>query len=244
MSDDLDLTEDAARLISYGLRPRLRPAANPDYGELLRRHRNEGALRTRSEAVARGLGLLILGATDHGLVLGAEDDGPFAMRLADYRRQATTVADRLCHGLIQMAVAAWCFPTAQHLEERDSVVGVRVTVNRMVEYLVELCRELDDQHAGDDPEDGASELVEAWRTILSRAQTRATTDGRRSATTLVGMVAHALDALESGGMLRRVADDDGGTFQALGSYRIQVRELAAHDTFQLVRAVAPTAELG
>lgn len=235
MSADLDLTEEAARLVSYGLRPKLRPAASPDYRELLRRFRQDATLRAHCEAVGRGLGLLILGATDHGLVLGAEDDGPFAMRLADYRRQATTVADRMCHGLIQLAIAAWCFPTAQQLEERDTVAGVRVSVHRTVDYLVELCAQLKERSATDDAEADSPELEEAWRTILSRAETRATADGRRAANTLAGMVAHALETLENGGLLRRVSDDDGGTWQALGSYRMQVRELAAYDSFLLVR---------
>ncbi len=235
MSSDLTLTEDAARLLSYGLRPKLRPAANPDYRELLRRYRQEAALRAVCDAVGRGMGLLILGATDHGIVLGAEDEGPFAMRLADYRRSDTKVADRLCHGLIQLAIAAWCFPTSQQLEERDSVAGVRVSVNRMVDYLVELCRQLKERATTDDAEEDSPELAEAWRTILSRAETRATSDGRRAPHTLAGMIAHALNMLETGGLLRRVADDDGGTWQALGSYRMQVRELAAHDLFLLVQ---------
>lgn len=241
MSAEHDLTEDAARLVSYGLRPKLRPAANPDYRELLRRFRQDATLRARCEAVGRGLGLIILGATDHGIVLGAEEDGPFAMRLADYRRQATSVADRLCHGLIQLAIAAWCFPTAQQLEERDSVAGVRVNVHRTVEYLVELCGQLKEHAATEDAEEGSPELEEAWRTILSRAETRATTDGRRAANTLAGMVAHALESLEAGGLLRRVSDDDGGTWQALGSYRMQVRELAAYDSFVLVRRAGDNA---
>ncbi len=235
MSAELNLTEDAARLLSYGLRPKLRPAASPDYRELLRRFRQDAGLRARCEAVGRGLGLLILGASDHGIALGAEDDGPFAMRLADYRRQATSVADRLCHGLIQLAIAAWCFPTAQQLDERDSVAGVRVSVNRMVSYLVELCRQLKDRADDEDAEERSPELAEAWRTVLSRAETRATSDGRRAATTLAGMIAHALETLETGGLMRRVGDEDGGTWQALGSYRMQVRELAAHDSFLLVR---------
>jgi len=241
MPAELDLTEDAARLLSYGLRPKIRPGANPDYRELLRRFRQDAGLRARCEAVGRGLGLLILGATDHGIALGAEDDGPFAMRLADYRRQSTSVADRMCHGLIHLAIAAWCFPTAQHLEERDSVAGVRVSVNRTVSYLVELCSQLKDRTNDEDAEESSPELAEAWRTVLSRAETRATADGRRAATTLAGMVAHALETLETGGLMRRVGDEDGGTWQALGSYRMQVRELAAHDSFLLVRQASKAA---
>ncbi len=204
------------------------------YGTALRMMTGRGAVRS-------GDRVLLLGATEHGLVLGAEDDGVFAMRLSDYRRQASTVSDRLCHGLIQLAVAAWCFPTAQYLEERDSVVGVRLSVHRMVDYLIDLCRRLEESAGDHDPEAASPELAEAWRTILARAQTRATSDGRRAANTLAGMVAHALEALEEGGLLRRLGDEEGGTYQALGSYRIQVREMAALPAFQLVHGAAARA---
>ncbi len=235
---ELQVAEDAARLLRYGLSPKLRPGASPDYRELLRRYQHDAALRAHAEAIGTGLGLLVLGATEHGLTLGAEDSGPFAMRLGDYRRGVSSVADRLCHGLIQLAVAAWCFPTAQQLDERDSVAGVRVSVNRLVDYLVDLCNRFKQDSQDSDPEDKSPELCEAWRTILVRAQTRSSRDGRRSPSTLAGMVAHALEVLEEGGLLRRIGDEDGGTWQALGSYRIQVRELAAHDTFVWVRDTA------
>ncbi len=231
---DHELIEDAARLLALGLQPKLRPAVDPLYRELLRRYQSDGGFRAHVEAIAGGLGLLLLGATEHGLVLGSRDDGPFAMRLTDYRK-SLSVADRMCHGLLQLAIAAWCFPTAHHLEERDSVVGVRMSVNRLVAYVTDLCRELKDRARGADAEDGSPELEEAWRTILTRAETRATKDGRRAANTLAGMMAHALTTLEGGGLVRRMSDEDGGTYQALGSYRIQVRELAAHDAFQMVR---------
>lgn len=233
MSHDLQLVEDAARLLAYGLRPGIRPSKEPDYAELLRRYRLESPLRERVIAVASGLGLAVLGETDLGIVLGAEEEGPFALRLNDYRRNLS-VEDRMCHGLVQLAVAAWCFPNARALEDPDSIAGARVSVRRLVEHLVGLCEELKERSAGD-PDAGSPELQEAWRTILARAATRATPDGRRAAATLAGMVAHALEFLERGGLMRKIGDADGGTWQALAAYRLQVRELAAHDVAALVR---------
>ena len=61
MRETSDLIEDAARLLSYGLRPRLRPSHEPEYAELLQRYRSESALREHVTLVARGLRLVVLG---------------------------------------------------------------------------------------------------------------------------------------------------------------------------------------
>jgi hypothetical protein len=227
MNDRLGLAEDAARLVSYGLRPTLRPSKEPDYAELLQRYRAESPLRELVFAIARGLGLVVLGETELGIVLGAEDAGPFAFRLNDYR-VGLSVEARMCHGLVQLAIAAWCFPNARALEDPDSISGTRVSVRGLVEHLIGLCEELKER-AEDDPDAGSPELQEAWRTILARAATRGTPDGRRSASTLAGMVAHALESLERGGLMRRISEADA---------------LAAHDVAVLVREASATAREG
>lgn len=227
-----ELGQDAGRLLAYGLNPRVRPAQDPTYAHLLRRFRADPDMRTLTAAVAEGLGLLVLDVTERGIVLGAVDDGPFALRLRSYR-QNLSVEERLSHGVIQLAIAAWCFPTAAELADADSVV-VRVSVNGLVRYLRELCQELE-ARAALDPEAGTPELQEAWRAILSRPETRETPDARRTAGSLAGMVAYALETLAEGGLMSRASDDEGGTYNALSAYRVHVRELAAHRAFDLVQ---------
>lgn len=229
-----DLIEAAAQLIAFGLTPTLRPAREPGYATLIERYRTDAGLRLCADAVASGLHLRILGFTPLGIVLGADEDGPFAQRLLDYRRSGLSVEERMAHGVIQLAIAAWCFPNAQALAEADDIAGVRFSARAVVEYLVGLCEELRQREALD-PEVGAPELREGWRVILQRAETRSTSDGRRAASTLRGMVEHALESLDKGGLLRRISDEDGGTWQALAAYRLHVRELAAHDAFVLIR---------
>lgn len=238
MNDVVNLSEDASALIHFGLRPKLRASQKPEYAKLLRRYRTESSLRAHVDAVAGGLGLWVLGLTEQGVVLGARDDSPFALRMHHYRRTRNmSVEERMCHGLIQLVIAAWCFPTGQALEINDEVLGARVSVNRLVEYLVKLCEEFKNR-ATVDPELGSPELEEAWRGVLSRAAARATPDNRNVSGTLVGMTKHALKHLEEGGLLRHVEDSDGGTWQPLPAYRIHVRELAVHDLFRLVRGIA------
>ena len=241
MRTDLDLAEDAAQLISFGLRPKLRAAAEPAYAVLVRRFRSEAALRERVHVISRGLGLAVLGVTDQGIVVGAERDGAFAETLASYRRSGLSVAERLCHGVIQLAIAAWYFPTARALEDPEGVLGARLSTNKLVEYLVGLCNELA-ARSQTDADAGSPELQEAWRTILSRAETRGTSDGRRTAGTLGGMAAHAFEHLERGGLVRKVEDAQGGVWQALPAYRLHLRELAAHEAFRLVRDAAAAAK--
>jgi hypothetical protein len=67
------------------------------------------------------------------------------------------------------------------------------------------------------------------------AQARGTSDNRSAANTLSGMMLHALKQLELGGLMRKLGDQDGGTYQALGAYRLQVREVAGLAAFRLVR---------
>lgn len=242
MRDPLQLAEDAAALIAFGLQPKLRPGQDPSYAALLGRYRTEQPLRELVAVITRGLRLSVLGETELGLVLGAEEGGPFAITLADYRRSGMTVSERMCHGLVQLAIAAYCFPTADSLDDPDHIAGTKLSVVRVVRYLVDLAKRLE-ANGSADPDAEADALGEAWRVVLTRAETRATPDGRRTAGTLEGMVAHALEHLERGGLMRKLGDVDGGTWQALGAYRLQIRELAAHDAFLLVReAAAPQRE--
>lgn len=234
MHDPLQLAEDASALVAFALQPKLRPGQDPSYAALLRRYRTDQPLREFVAVITRGLRLLVLGETDLGLVLGAEEGGPFAITLADYRRSGMSVSERMCHGLVQLTLAAYCFPTADSLDDPDHIAGTKLSVARVVRYLVDLAQRLE-AGGGDDPDAESEALGEAWRVVLARAETRGTTDGRRTAGTLQGMVAYALEQLERGGLMRKIDDADGGTWQALGAYRLQVRELAAHDAFLLVR---------
>jgi hypothetical protein len=225
------VSEEAGRLLAFALTPKTRPTL-PVYGELLKRFQTDPMLRVITEAVASGLGLRVLDTGEHGLVLGAQEDSPFALRIADYR-QNLSAEERMCHGLIQLAVAAWCFPNAQDLDDPHRPI-VTVSTLQLVRYLVELCQKLK-QQSNQDPEFANTELREAWRILLSRPETRETQDSRRSAQTLGGMIGYALDTLEREGMLRRSSDENGGTYRTLSAYRVQVRELGAHEAFRWIQ---------
>lgn len=225
--------EGCGRLLAYTLAKS--PRIEADHRELVRRYRVDGAFRGQFESFARGLGLRVLDVIDHGLVLAADAASPFAFRLADYR-QNLSVEDRLAHGLVQVAIAAWCFPNAAALEDDERGL-VRVSVQDVVDYLRASCAELQ-RRAVVDPELARPELQEAWRIVLSRAETRDTGDGRRAAHTLTGMVAWALDRLGQEGLMRKESEERGGTWLARPAWRVQVRDLAVHEAFRLVSSIS------
>lgn len=210
-------------------------AMDAEHRELLRRYRTDGAFRGQLDAFARGLGLRVLDVLDQGLVIAADAASPFAFRLSDYR-QGLTVEDRITHGLIQVAIAAWCFPNAAALEDEERGL-VRVSVQDVVDYLREGCLELQ-RRATLDPEIARPELQEAWRIVLSRAETRDTADNRYATKTLGGMVAWGLERLAQEGLMRKENEERGGTFLVRPAWRVQVRELAAHEAFRLVASLS------
>lgn len=222
---------DAARLIACGLRPRLRPENEPDYATLLGRYRVDAGFREVVGAVAAGLGLSVLEAGQFGLSLAAEEGSVFALRLSDYRANLS-VEDRLIHGLVHLAAAAYCYPTAASLDDEAAVQ--RVSVRGLEQYLREACERLASRFGDADPRDDQPELEHAWRIYHRRNATRDTGDGRRSPRSTQGMISYALETLADQGFLRKVGDADGDTYQALARYRIQVRELAAHEGYRLL----------
>lgn len=242
LHDPLTLAEDAARLLAHALRPTARPAKDPEYARLLQRFRAEAEMREYIAVIARGLGLIILGHSSQGLVLGAEGDGPFALQLGDYRRSALKVNERMAHGLIQLAIAAWYFPNARALEDMDEVAGARASVRGLVEYIVGICEEFK-SNASEDALADAPELDEAWRTILALAPARGSKTKRRTAGSLDGMIGHALDFLASHGLVRKITEGEEEYYQALGAYRMHVREMAAHQAAIVVRKAAQRADL-
>ena len=221
---------DAARLVSFGLQPKLPPARDPEYLSLLRRYREEPAFARVADAVATGLGLVVLEASPRaGMALAAAEGSVFAVRMGDYaRRAATDATDRFLHGLAHLAVAALAFPRPQDLAD-DSYVG-RITVNGVDAFVRQACRRLEERarERGEntDPVSDTPGLEAAWRVWARRSATGATKDTRRLAGSTTGIVAKAVAFLADSGFLQRTSDDAGGTYRTTPRYQLQVRDMA------------------
>ncbi|MFJ9611218.1 hypothetical protein ACIRS1_33255 [Kitasatospora sp. NPDC101176] len=221
---------DAARLVSFGLQAKLLPARDAEYAELVRRHREDPPFARLADAVATGMGLVVLEVSARaGMAVAAAEDSLFAVRMGDYsRRAASESTDRFLHGLAHLAVAAMAFPRPEDLAD-DGYLG-RITVNGVDAFVRQACRRLEEQAdaegANTDPQSDAPGLEAAWRVWARRTATGATKDARRLSGSTTGIVAKAVMFLVDSGFLQKVADDAGGTYRTTARYQLQVRDLA------------------
>lgn len=221
---------DASRLVAFGLQPKLLPARDAEYAELIRRHREDPRFGSLCDAVAAGLGLVVLEVSPRaGMAVTAAEDSVFAVRMSDYARRASTEsADRFLHGLAHLAVSALAFPRPEDLAE-DSYVG-RVSVHGVDAFVRQACRRLEEraEETGEnnDPATDAPGLEAAWRVYARRSATGATKDARRLSASTIGIVGKAVAFLVDSGFLQRVSDEAGGTYRTTARYQLQVRDMA------------------
>ncbi|MGD6746811.1 hypothetical protein ACOKM3_33855 [Streptomyces sp. BH106] len=233
---------DAARLVSFGLQPKLQPSRDQEYGELLRRYREDPPFARLADAVATGLGLVVLEVSPRaGMAVTAAEDSVFAVRMGDYARRTTADStDRFLHGLAHLAVAALAFPRPEDLAD-DGYIG-RVSVNGVDAFVRQACRKLEEraEETGEntDPATEAPGLEAAWRIWARRSSTGATKDTRRLASSTTGIVGKAVAFLTDSGFLQRTGDDSGGTYRTTARYQLQVRDMAG------TAAMAELLELG
>lgn len=242
---------DLGLLLRFALTPRRRPSRDPQYEQLVQRMQRDGTFADAFGRLAEGAGLIVLSVDDYGVSLGCTDDSPFAMRLADFR-SGMSAADRAVYGLVFLAIAAWCYPKGSDLDEVSAGVR-RLDVVELTDFLVELCERLRDEHTedaevpdGQDGEDGDEEFRAAWRLVLEGAASKPSASGRRGSTTLSGKVKHTLEKLHDAGLVVRDGDPASERYRSTRALRTQLRELAAHRGFQLVRdaSAGVTAQVG
>jgi hypothetical protein len=230
----------AATLVAFGLTPRVRPAGDSTYMDLLSRYRSDRDFGAIVDAVVEGLGLVVLDASELGLVLAPTAGSVFAQRLADYR-SSLSVQERLLHGLIHVGIAAYCYPTPAALLDED----VRVASVSVVErFLRDAAERLRDRHGDGDPDPDQPELEQAWRLYLRRQPTRETSDGRAGVSTTGGMIKHAMERLTEQGLMQKISDAEGGTYRALHRYRVGIRELAATEAYRTLAGATVAAAAG
>jgi hypothetical protein len=234
---------DAARLVRYACAPRLLPARDADYQQLVRDWPNRPGLQAAAEVIANALGVWIVGVDPTvGVVACAESDSPFELRIGDFMRQARAESQwgqRVAFAVTMLAAWRLCFPQPAHLDD-PSRVG-RFTSDELIDHVNGLCARLDEaaEAAGDDVDPPVDEpgLERAWRAWQRRGATARTPDGRRSSRTTTALVARTLGWMVDQGLLDKVSDDGGGTYRSRPRLRVLVRELAGTDVYAEVLAL-------
>jgi hypothetical protein len=208
------------RLIRYGLEPKLTPARSADYAELVGRARNEPDFAAAVVETAHGQGLEVLDIDPLlGISLAATDESPFAMRLDDYSRGSSE--DRLLHALVQLAIAATAYPTAEALDD-DRLQSV--SVGEIVDRVRHIATRLRDRLGPGDPPDDAAQLEPLYRFLLRVPMTATTHDERAHMRTLTGAVKRALRFLVDQGMADPLDGLGPDTYRLRARYRIHVRD--------------------
>lgn len=246
-------TKQAARLVAMGLRSKHLPDRDPSYRELVRRYNQDDVFAALVNAVAAGLGLVVLDVTRRsGIVLAAESGSVFEIRMDDYAKQAKMRdrrdTEKVLHGIAHLAVAALCFPRSDDLAN-DLYVG-RVSVEQVDLVVRETCRLLDERASREqdnaDPSADEPELERAWRAYVRRPEVAATKDSRHNSDSTRGMVSRALRWLAERGLLQPVGEEADEVFRPTSRYQIHLRQLASQAAFQelLALGVVPPIDSG
>jgi hypothetical protein len=239
MSDPPTIAYEAGLLIAFALRPKKYPWAEREYADLLHKYGENSSLRTVVDNVLEGMGLRIVSLSEHGLIVRAEENSPFRLFADDYKANMSS-SERILHGIIQVAIAAFTFPKAEVLDQDDDVLPAPVSPQQLAEYLRKFAEEEASRAAGQ-PDRAESEERRVWREVLIPAVTMQTEGGRESTRSLTGMCRYALDYLERQGLMRLIDETkEGGIYQATTAYRIRLKYQGAHVLLDQMRESAAT----
>ena len=232
--------QKAVLLLAKGLSPRASASrGDTDYRLLLAHWRADPEFRNLVQDLAPMLGLRVIDALEHAIVLAPSGpDSVFAATLSDLRRDLGEIS-RGALALVHIAIAATFFPTAAVLEgTQEDNAEFSATPARIAALLREQCRQLENA-ASDDPVLQEAGLLEAWRELMRLPETRPDGSQRASLSSIVGMVKLVLNQLHDHGMVQTLQTAEGDTYVPTPRYRLQVRELAAHELFDRCVAVLP-----
>ena len=241
----LSEAQKAVLLIYKGLSPRASALrGDADYRALLAHWRADPEFRDLVGDLAPMLDLRVIDVLEQAIVLAPMGpESVFAATLTDLRRDLGEMSRGIL-AQIHVAIAATFFPTAATLVGAGEDHGaVTATPQQIAALLLEQCRRLDER-TPDDPDLDESGLAEAWRELLRLPETRPDGSQRAGLGSLIGMIKLVMNQLSDHGMVQALETTDGETYMPTPRYRLQVRELAAHELFERCLGVLPGFEAG
>lgn len=218
--------ELAGRLVQYALRGD-RPRVDSEYRRSLDRYRADQAFSDLVDTIATSLGLYVLGATAAGLVLSGDQDGPFRVTVDNSGlpiRDAHRLVDRLCFGLVVVAVAAYGYPDGQALTETTSPTVRHQDLERFIDgHATQIAStERDDS---DDVDRSTADAAARW---LELPEIDETERGQLRKGCRRWYVDETLKWLAAQGRARRepaLSDARGDVYQLTDRFRLGVSEV-------------------
>jgi hypothetical protein len=226
-----DATE-AARLIEWGLHPRVLPDGNPEYRGLVRRWMDDGAFKILVEAIADGLKLRVVNVHPRaGIVLGTLRDSVFAYTITRFKRQVANEEGAVI-ALVLIAACATFYPVQDTLDS-DGTLAPTATLADVREHLLKLCQALESQQKKQDPT--AIRWRKGWQHILSLPEI--VEDARRASRNhLHGLVGMLLKHLADSGLAAEEERPDGNhLYVATTRLRLMLAEHAAVPLLDIAR---------
>lgn len=227
---------NAARLIYKATDSGSVPNNDTQYRELVALYRAEPTFSALVREVAEGFQLLILDASERGLVVAPKSrESRFAVRLSDLRSSLKGAEQKTPLLLAHVAIIAVFFPTTDSLDD-ESYIPPPVSVAQCRDALHSLAQRLK-LAPGEDP-DIPPELA-SGRDALA-ALPLAVPSGKRAApNSIVGFVQLALSHMRASNLVRsdRNSDDDvAQTYTATHRLRVQVQALTLRRLYELAQS--------
>lgn len=213
----------AARLVSFAAAPKVLPARDPAYADLVARYLSDPAFVEVVQDVATGLGLELAVDPVAGVVAHSDSDGFFRRRLADMAKTPTgrnANESRTLFALTLLAVARTAFPHAADL--LNPVYVARVESGAVLAYLDRLVEEV--SAGAEDAEANKEEAEEVWRAWAHLRVARAGFS-RYSSKEKAGLVRRVCDFLVDEGHLRPGDDRNAAWWRTTPRFRFAVHTL-------------------
>jgi hypothetical protein len=214
---------DAGRIVCFALDTRATAAKDTEYAQLLSAYLTDLDFRTEVEAFTSGQGLTVIDASPMQLVLSATDpDSPFSFRRQTGRPGTYSYDERVCAGLIQLAIVCLAYPTARDLVSERTP---RLSVLQVDRRLRAAAAAREDGQSADRPSE-QPELERAWALYARQPQTHDISDKRAYIRGSLRWVTREFEWLEDHALARCETDEDGGRYRLTRRHRVLANKMA------------------
>ncbi len=218
MTTLLEHIECSTRLLLLAMTPRVTPANNTEYGDLLRRFSVDPDFKEATHAAARGMGIQIYAdVIQHGLMLMATQ-GSFFSPTADSFKRRMKFRERVAYGLLHYALVAYVFPSEDALNDDFEVLSARIKPGEVARFAIESCESLkSDETTRELLND---EMVEGFTHLLSL---REGDIGPTVQGSVNSMVRTILEKYEREGLFNVSEEDGQPVYRSRPQFRAQAR---------------------